>query len=160
MFTIIKNLILGYKVCKKFNVKFIPWRRVKYSCASFQVVDGKDYTIWCEVNNKMFIPSLFHELSHCIDYKHTKMKRKSSAVLDVEKIKSELDLSEEDYKRTLESEVRANRYALKFLKSTGMWCQDYQDDLEWAMTTYIKYVDKLSIADYHYNTMKYLRGNL
>ena len=70
---LIKNLILGYKICRKYNITFYPWRRVSYSEASFQIKNGK-YCIWADIRSQMFIPSLLHELAHCMDYKHTKFR--------------------------------------------------------------------------------------
>lgn len=157
MLILIKNILLGYKVCGKFNVNFKPYKRVNYSPASFQV-DDNGYTIWCDITDRMFIPSLFHELAHCIDYKHTKFKRKIVVKLDHKRMIENLSMTDREYSQVLASEVRANKYAVRFLKSAGLWCIKYQEDLECAMTTYITYVDKLNIADFHYNIMKYLRG--
>lgn len=154
----IKNLIMGYRICNKYNIKFYPWRRVSYSDASFQVNDGSKYYIWADICSPMFIPSLFHELAHCMDYKHTEFRNKVDVKVDFVRTVRDLGMSALEYRQLLLSEMRANKYAIKFLKSTGVWCQQYQDDLEWAMTTYVAYVDKTDIADYHYNTMKYIRG--
>lgn len=156
---LIKNLIVGYRICHKYNITFYPWRRVSYSEASFQIKNGK-YYIWTDIRSPMFIPSLLHELAHCMDYKHTKFRNNINVKVDFARTIRDLGIGTSKYRQILSSEMVANKYAVRFLKSTGMWCQQYQDDLEWAMTTYVSYVDKMDIADYHYNTMKYIRGTV
>lgn len=163
MFTLLSNIILGYRICSKHGVKFRPWRRVKYSNASFLVErkeDRVDYTIWCSASNLMFIPSLFHELAHCKDYKLTGFSKRY-LLMELNFItKGRVQESVEDYSARLLSEVRANKYAIRYMKSCSMYSDNYQKDLEWAMTTYITHISNKYIADYHYQIMKVLRGEL
>lgn len=153
----LRNWIMGYRVCKKYGIRFYPLKRVSYSPASFRVVNDDDYYIWCDIFDKYFMCSFFHELSHVWDYKHTKFCKVSLTVCDKNKL-SRLKMKPFEYRRVLKSEVRANRYTISILKATNNYNEDFQKDIEKAMTTYISYLDKSVIADYHYNTIRYLRG--
>ena len=163
MFKSLKNLILGYKICRKYNIKFKPWKRVSYSNASFQIDKREEdylYTIWCSIFHPMFIPSLFHELAHCRDYNLTRFSKRYTHMEMNVIAKNKVEESVEDYSTRLFSEVRANKYAIRYMKSCKMYSEKYQKDLEWAMSTYIALISNKYIANYHYQIMKVLRGEL
>jgi hypothetical protein len=115
MFKWIHNWYYGYKVCKKYGLKFTPIFSSK--------VNGRYYyneeimsSIFCEY----FYEILFHELGHHVDFKLTSFHTPESLIKRLCPFLQVQCLQLEDlyYKRSLVSEAKASRYAMRALKST------------------------------------------
>lgn len=156
MFTWVKNWYFGYKVCKRYKLKFKPIMTSK--------VNGCYYSqlgcIRVALFNINFNEILFHELGHHID-----ISQSSATMGSVFRILgTDKSLGEHSYNITLYREGRASRYAMRFLRSTGLNVDNSFEFLREAITTYIRCIPssqlpfKIMLADLDYKLCRYIKG--
>ena len=106
MFTFIKNLITGYKVCSKYSLKYIPFPMDTIE-GYYNFIDG---TVTVCPFHKDFQSILFHEIGHHVHHKlvnyHTYFNPVDTFVYNGM-----------DFIKVMQSESFASRFAMKTKKS-------------------------------------------
>lgn len=161
MFTWIRNWYLGYKVCKKYQLKFKPVFSSKIHGTYFY-----NRSVEVSILYPHFNEVLFHEIGHHIDYKLSDV-RKVSTVSRIAGSKLTYGTGADGYFiYTLFCEARASRIAMRVLKSTGLVKSESFKLLTGknAFASYVSCVPhdtlqfKTTLADLDYRLCKYIGG--
>lgn len=172
MMEIIRRLVFGYKVCHKYDLKFIP-NLSSGVVGSYYYSKGKSKgVISVALRSKIFYEIFMHELGHHMDFKARGWQYSDPAKV-LEKCHGIYGYNKYGmrYSLVLWSEATASRYAMRLLRSCGKLSPTSYSFLtgRMAMASYVKKVpthgaheealhNKIKLADLDYNLCRYISG--
>ncbi|AHK11177.1 hypothetical protein S14_65 [Shewanella sp. phage 1/4] len=166
MFMWLKNWCYGYKVCKKYGLKFTPRFSSKVSGGLHWNNKKKCFDkINASIFNCMFHEILLHEVGHFMDYKLTGFTHNKAPAIFIQRTKH-WNYKDRTY---IFREAKASRYALRLLRSSGKISEGSYKMLtgKESFGSYIKNIwvggtddglkNKIALADIDYKLCKYIR---
>lgn len=157
----IRNVIYGYRICKRFKVKFNIFESLYGNVLGCNY--RKDGSITVSSSScDIFIPILFHEIGHGFNSPDYNVEGEDLCYIHVFASNRKKRVS--SYQLVIEAE--ASRRAVWMMKLLKIHDERYEDFLAAAYSTYTQlynddcYKTQLALRDIDYRGIQYIKGNI
>lgn len=158
MVNFIYNYFLAKHVCSKYGYKFVP----KWS-SKYDYMNPERKIVSIGIFGKYFIPTLFHEIGHVIDFKKRDVNENWQVYL-IQSGRYKYLSSGRRISSVVQEEINASKFAVKFLKRKKLISKDWLQFLEDSFNSYFwefnKWGFQQDLADVNYRFIKQLNINV